>query len=81
MKNKIISGYNITIKHGYTDKEIDKVCNIAFQSGKDKCGCGFHQNGVSSFYIYGKFSDMVRVYSALKNNGYKPAVTRGVDDD
>jgi hypothetical protein len=75
------SGYNITIKHEDTDKELNKACNIAFQSGKDKCGCGFHQKGVSEFYVYGKISDMARVYSALKNNGYKLAVTREVDDD
>ncbi len=74
-------GYNIAIKHENTDRELDKVCTIAFQSGKDKCGCGFHQNGISRFYVYGKISDMARVYSALKNNGYKPAVTREIDPD
>lgn len=64
--------YNITIEHQDTDKEIDKVCNIAFQAGKDCMGYGFHEGGATEFGLYGKFSDMVRVYSALKNNGYKP---------
>lgn len=70
MKN---SGYKIYTTHPDTDKALDRICNIAFQAG---AGCGFHQEGKTQFYVWGKFSDMVRVYSALKRNGYKLEVKR-----
>lgn len=73
--------YNITIEHQDTDKEINKVCNIAFLSGKGHVGCGFHERGITNFYVDGKFSDMVRVYSALKNNGYKPTAKEVEEND
>lgn len=67
------SGYKIYTKHEDTDKALDNVCNIAFQTG---AWCGFHKEGNTEFYVWGKFSDMVRVYSALKRNGYKLEVKR-----
>jgi len=62
-----MNGYKIYTSYDGTDKQ----ANIAFQSGKGTCVCGFHKDGTSEFYVWGKFSDMVRVYSALRNNGYQ----------
>ena len=73
--------YKIYLSHINTDRELDNVCNIAFQSGKGACGCGFHKDGDTEFYICGTFSDMVRVFSALRNNGYKPKAKRQVYGD
>ncbi len=53
-----------------------KAADIAFQAGKGACGLviGGERN-THLFFICGKFSDMVRVYSALKNNGFKTTIT------
>ena len=62
--------YNIHIITN-NDDELDKACSIAFDSGKGYCGCGFTEFPLTRFYIYGKFHDYVRVYAALKNNGFR----------
>lgn len=59
-----------------TDKELDRACDIAFPAGKGYCGAGFTKDSLTEFYVFGKHSDMVRVFSALKRNGYTPTVRR-----
>lgn len=75
MKN---SGYNLHIKHDDTLSAVDRACDIAFPAGKGAAGAGFHNGGDTRFYVWGKFSDMVRVYSALRNNGYVVRVERDI---
>jgi hypothetical protein len=53
------------------DRDYDSVAEIAFQAGKDACGLVSYSDGCSSCYVHGKFSDYVRVRSALMHNGYK----------
>lgn len=65
-----MKGYKIYTAYDGAGRDLARQCNIAFQSVGGACGCSFHKDGKSEFYIWGKFSDMVRVYSALKNNGY-----------
>ena len=57
-----------------------KACEIVFESGKGCCGFKFKQGLNLEFNICGRFCDMVRVYSALKNNGYAPRIERLEDD-
>jgi hypothetical protein len=74
-----VKGYNLHTTYDGTYKDIDRQCNIAFQSGKGACGSSLHEKGNSTYYVWGKFSDMVRVYSALKRNEYELRVE--VDDE
>ncbi len=64
-----MKGYKIKIENT-TELRDSRACDIAFQAGKDCCGLGFYKNGITELYVYGKFSDYVRVYSALRNNGF-----------
>ncbi len=60
---------------------LDKATAVAFQAGKNTCGLGISTGGkepIVKLYGYGKHSDAVRVYSALRNNGYTIAHTVGV---
>ena len=73
---------NIKIKHKTDNsKEIDHICNIVFpMMGTWGDGCGFHDGMTTNFYLNGRWSFIVAVYSALCNNGYKPILTE-VDDN
>jgi len=63
-----------------TEKDLNRVCDIVmsmFNSNND--GIGFHnmETGQTRFYLNGKRSFIIAVWSALKNNGYE--VTYGVE--
>jgi hypothetical protein len=66
--------YKLDVYTPYDDNSLIHVCDIAFDSGKGACGLIVTKHCVTTVFVYGKFVDAVRVYSALKNNGYKPSV-------
>lgn len=66
------SGYKIFT----TNDSVDKLCNIVYQAGKGAVGCSFHKGNESEIYVWGKFSDMVRVWSAMKRNNYSVRMER-----
>jgi len=60
---------------------IDTVADTAFSAGKDTCGLimsGKEKDWVHVVYGYGKHSDAVRVYAALKASNIHIIYTVGV---
>lgn len=64
------------IKTVCSSKGLENASGIAFQSGKGACGLVTYNHPIAEVYVWGKFSDMVRVYSALKNNGFNLVLRR-----
>lgn len=51
---------------------VDHICWLADQASKGTWDGGFFSEGLKGkLYINGKFSDVVRVHAALKNNKFK----------
>jgi hypothetical protein len=59
-------------------KALDSFTNVVFDSAKHCVGVIFSEHNIHKIHGWGKHSDAVRVYSALKNNKYNIIYTKGV---
>lgn len=76
IKYKNICSLSLDIIRKLVEKKlwriVDHICWSADQASKDTWDGGFFSEGLKGeLHINGKFSDVIRVYAALKNNKFK----------